>query len=98
MGVTAGRGHAVGRQPNQRVQLTDYADFAKGTTGIRALQSIDIAVRFLDWDWVFSAEGGRRVAFLLPCPGTLARLVKAAVCIANAKNIRTRTRKHLIAS
>ena len=53
---------------------------------------------FLDWDWVFSAEGGRRVAFLLPCPGTLARLVKAAVCIANAKNIRTRTRKHLIAS
>ena len=38
-------GIAVGRQPNQRVQLTDYADFAKGTTGIRALQSIDIAVR-----------------------------------------------------
>ena len=35
----------MGRQPNQRIQLTDDADFAKGTTGIRALQSIDIAVR-----------------------------------------------------
>ena len=35
----------MGRQPNQRIQLTDDTDFAKGTTGIRALQSIDIAVR-----------------------------------------------------
>ena len=32
-------------QSDQRVELTDDADFAKGTTGIRALQSIDIAVR-----------------------------------------------------
>ena len=35
----------MGRQPDQRIQFTDDADFAKGTTGIRALQSIDIAVR-----------------------------------------------------
>ena len=32
-------------QSDQRVELTDDADFAKGTTGIRALQSIDISVR-----------------------------------------------------
>ena len=36
---------AVRRQPDQRLQLTDEGDDAKGTTGIRALQSIDIAVR-----------------------------------------------------
>ena len=33
------------RQPDQRIQLTDDADFSKATTGIRALQSTDIAVR-----------------------------------------------------
>ena len=34
-----------GRQPDQHIQLTDIADLSKGRTGMRALQSIDIAVR-----------------------------------------------------
>ena len=36
---------AVGRQPDQLTQLADDADSAKGKTGIRSMQSIDIAVR-----------------------------------------------------
>ena len=33
------------RMSGERIQLTDEGDDAKGTTGCRALQSIDIAVR-----------------------------------------------------
>ena len=33
------------RQTDQGIQLTDDADFTKGTTGIRALQSINISAR-----------------------------------------------------
>ena len=36
---------AVRRQPDLRIQRADEGDDAKGTTGCRALQSIDIAVR-----------------------------------------------------
>jgi len=38
-------GIAVVRQPDQRIQFANDAYDAKGTTGIQALQSIDIAVR-----------------------------------------------------
>ena len=43
--TTHPQGLAVRRQPDQCIQFTDDPDFATGTTGIRALQSIDIAVR-----------------------------------------------------
>ena len=35
----------IGMFGNLEILVDPYTDFAKGTTGIRALQSIDIAVR-----------------------------------------------------
>ena len=35
----------IGMWGNLEILVDPYTDFAKGTTGIRALQSIDIAVR-----------------------------------------------------